>query len=354
MKNITFITGFPGFITKRLVERLTLSDREFRLLVEPKFADVARREVEAIALATNAMPTRFEIIEGDITKPTLGLSDLDYDSLTECITEIFHLAAVYDLAVGERLAKSVNVDGTRHVNDFARRCSSLRRYNYISTCYVAGCRRGTIFETELEHTAGFRNFYEATKYEAECSVENLKSEVPTTIMRPAVVVGDSRTGETSKYDGIYYLIKYLMKSPALLRLVNVGNREVTLNLVPVDFVTESIVALADDRNADGATLAIADPEPLSTHQLFDVIANVLTRKTSLLTPPVKLVEIALKSPISPPLTGLPHAGVPYFFLSQSYDTSIASAFLEKAGVKCPRFSAYADRLIDFLKKHPNL
>ena len=69
--------------------------------------------------------------------------------------------------------------------------------------------RGLIREDELEHTAGFRNHYEESKYLAELSVEKLKSELPITIHRPAVVVGDSRTGEITKYDGIYYLIHYL-------------------------------------------------------------------------------------------------------------------------------------------------
>ena len=82
---------------------------------------------------------------------------------------------------------------------------NLRRYNYVSTCYVAGKRKGEIRENELEHDAGFRNFYEETKYLAEIEVERLKSEFPVTIFRPSVVVGDSETGETAKYDGIYYL-----------------------------------------------------------------------------------------------------------------------------------------------------
>jgi thioester reductase-like protein len=72
----------------------------------------------------------------------------------------------------------------------------------------------------------------------------LKNEIPTTIYRPSVVVGDSLTGETAKYDGIYSLIHYLRKAPNLLRYVNVGNSAVKLNLVPVDFVVEGIAALS--------------------------------------------------------------------------------------------------------------
>src|SRR3989442_13415146 len=140
----------------------------------------------------------------------------------------------------------------------------LRRYHYISTCYVAGKREGRIMETELHHEAGFRNHYEETNYLAELEVTTFKTELPTTIHRPAVVCGDSRTGETAKNDGIYYLIHYLRRWPGGLTLLNIGNRGVCLNLVPVDFVIEAIVALAKDQRAVGATGQLADPTPLNT------------------------------------------------------------------------------------------
>src|SRR5207244_4957470 len=89
---------------------------------------------------------------------------------------------------------------------------------------VAGKREGTILETELRHHAGFRNYYEESKHLAEIEVEALKSELPVTIHRPAVVCGDSRTGETAKYDGIYYLIHYLLRMPRLVSLFNIGNQ----------------------------------------------------------------------------------------------------------------------------------
>ena len=157
---------------------------------------------------------------------------------------MFHLAAIYDLAVRAEIAQRVNVEGTRNVNDFVKTIARLRRYHYVSTCYVAGKRQGVIHENELQHAAGFRNHYEETKYAAELEVEALKSELPITIHRPAVVCGDTRTGETAKYDGIYYLIHYLLKWPSGLTLLNIGNSEVRLNLVPVDFVIEAMVALA--------------------------------------------------------------------------------------------------------------
>jgi nucleoside-diphosphate-sugar epimerase len=213
---------------------------------------------------------------------------------------------------------------------------------------VAGKRLGRILETELRHEAGFRNYYEETKYLAELEVEELKAELPATIYRPSVVVGDSQTGEIPKYDGIYYLINYLRKAPSLLRFINVGNDNVRLNLVPVDFVVEAIAALSEDEAAVGKTVALADPRPLTTRELFDVIAVNLAGKRSVISPPPKLVEWSLSLPVSPGITGLPLHGVPYFFIAQTYDTAIAGSLLESHGVSCPDFRSYVSNLIAFV------
>jgi thioester reductase-like protein len=230
----------------------------------------------------------------------------------------------------------------------------LRHYHYVSTCYVAGKRTGRIFENELRHDAGFRNYYEETKYLAETEVEGLKSQLPITIHRPAVVCGDSHTGETAKYDGIYYLINYLLKWPSLLSNFNIGNDDVSLNLVPVDFVVEAMSALATDVKAIGTTLQLADPNPLTTRELFNLIARRLVGKEARITVPARLVESSLMLPPSPALSGLPHRGVPYFFLKQSYDTTQASQLLAPHGVTCPPFSSYVTTIVDYAMSHPTL
>lgn len=349
-----FVTGFPGFIAERLVKRLARRDTQFFLLVQKPFVEKAMREVEEIARNTNAPPENFALIEGDITRGNLGISEEDLRIIQAEATDVHHLAAVYDLAVKKEIAFQVNVEGTRHVNEFVKTLPNLRRYNYVSTCYVAGRRKGEILESELEHGAGFRNFYEETKYLAETEVERLKNEVPTTIYRPAVVVGDSETGETAKYDGIYSLIHYLRKAPNLLRFVNVGNSAVKLNLVPVDFVVEAIAALSTDERAIGATVALADPNPLTTEELFDAISEALTSKKSVVKPPPQLIEKSLMLPFSPVLSGLPFPSVPYFFVPQTYDTRVADWLLSAHNITCPPFASYVGNLLKFVEQHPKL
>ncbi len=353
-QRVIFLTGFPGFIAARLVARLAAPDVKFYLLAQTAFIEQAENEIERIAAENRIPRENFQIIEGDITLENLGIGDEKLKTIQDETTDVFHLAAVYDLGVKKDLAFAVNVEGTRNVNDFVKNLKNPRRYNYISTCYVAGRRTGEILETELEHAAGFRNFYEETKYLAEMEVEYLKSELPVTIYRPSVVVGDSETGETAKYDGIYSLINYLRKAPNLLRFVNVGNSAVKLNLVPVDFVVEGIAALSMDENAVGKTVALADPNPLTTEQLFDAIAESLTSKQSIIKPPAQLVEKSLMLPFSPIVSGLPFPSVPYFFVPQTYDTSVADELLAAHDIHCPDFKSYVGNLLKFVEAHPKL
>ncbi len=349
-----FITGFPGFIAERLVKRLANRNVRFYLLVQKNFIEKAVRDIERFAAETAVPKENFVIVEGDITRENLGIGDEDLKTISAETTDVFHLAAVYDLGVEKDLAFRVNVEGTKNVNEFVINLPNLRRYNYISTCYIAGARTGEILESDLEHDSAFRNFYEETKYLAEVEVEKLKGKFPTTIYRPSVVVGDSTTGETAKYDGIYYLINYLRIFPHLFRFINVGNKNVKLNLVPVDFIVEGIAALSKDEKAVGATVALADPNPLTTAEIFDAIAETMIGKKSVIIPPPSLMEKTLMLPFTPAVSGLPHSGVTYFFLPQTFDTSAANKLLAAHGIACPGFKSYVKNLLQFVEKNPKL
>jgi thioester reductase-like protein len=354
MGGAVFLTGFPGFIATRLLRRLAVDFTSFFLLVQPALRDLAEQEISDIAQRSKRDVHDFHIVEGDVTLPMLGLSDMELANVRSATTIVFHLAAAYDLAISREIAVRVNLEGTRNVNEFARSLPLLEHYHYISTCYVAGKRKGLIRETELRHDAGFRNHYEETKYLAELEVEAWKRELPITIHRPAVVCGDSKTGETIKYDGVYYLIHYLLKLPRVLSLLNIGNDEVALNLVPVDFVVESLAALATDRQALGKTLQLADLRPLTTRQLFNAIAVSICGRSATVTVPPRLVEFTLMLPPAPGITGLPHSAVPYFFLKQSYDSSQAQELLNAHQISCPRFESYVANIVAYAARHPRL
>ena len=114
-----FITGFPGFIAERLVARLARPDVQFYLLVQKSYVEAAMRAVERIAASTETPEENFALVEGDISLRHLGIADEDFEVLRTETNTIYHLAAVYDLAVDRELAFRVNLDGTKNVNEFA-------------------------------------------------------------------------------------------------------------------------------------------------------------------------------------------------------------------------------------------
>lgn len=337
------LTGFPGFLAGRLVPRLLEQDPEARVvaLVEPRMADRAR----------SVAPDGVEIQVGDITDPRLGLDAATYDRLAGEVAAVFHLAAVYDLAVGAELAERVNVQGTQHILDFCRACKQLERHHYISTAYVAGKRSGRIMEDDLAEGQAFKNHYESTKFAAEVIVRATMDEIPTTIYRPAIVVGDSQTGETQKFDGPYYLLRFMSASKGPIML-QIGRGDATFNVVPVDFVIDAIAAGARDPEAVGHTLHLVDPEPVTSAELMHLLAAEYgSRQPNLRVPPA-LVDQALRVGLVRKLYGgVPRESIVYLNHPVSFDVSQAAEVLGRNGLRCPRFSEYVGAMVRFFAAH---
>src|SRR4051794_19923408 len=332
------LTGFPGFLAGRLVPRLLADDDQARIvaLVEPRMVERAR------ALA----PDGVDVQPGDITDPALGLDPRTYDRLTGEVVRVFHLAAVYDLAVGAELAERVNVTGTQHVLDFCRRAPALERHHYISTAYVAGQRSGLVLEDDLADGQAFKNFYESTKFAAEILVRASMDAIPTTIYRPAIVVGDSLTGETQKFDGPYYLLRSMAGPTGAL--LQVGRGDAAFNVVPVDFVVAAIAAGARDPDAVGHTLHLVDPEPVSSKELARLLALEYKGREPKIALPAGVVDRSLKyAPIRKLFGGTPRQSVTYLNHPVQFDTAQASEVLGRNGLRCPRFAEYVGPIVAF-------
>jgi thioester reductase-like protein len=342
MPRTSLLTGFPGFVAGRLVPKLLADDGEARIvaLVEPRMVQRAR------ALA----PDGVDVVPGDITDPLLGLDRRTYDRLAGEVTEVFHLAAVYDLAVGAEPAERVNVIGTQHVVDFCRAATGLRRHHYISTAYVAGLRSGRVREDELAAGQGFKNFYESTKFAAEVIVRASMDEVPTTVYRPAIVVGDSKTGETQKFDGPYYLLRTYASARG--PLLQIGRGDAPFNVVPVDFVVDAIAASARDPEAKGHTLHLVDPDPVSSRDLARLLALEYCGREPSLPLPAGLVDRSLKyRRVRRLFGGPPQQSIRYLNHPVSFDTTQASEVLGRQGLRCPRFREYVGAMVRFFKDH---
>jgi thioester reductase-like protein len=348
-RGLALLTGFPGFIGSRLARALLEGDPKLRLaaLVEPKMADRAREAAEKIGAE------RIEVIEGDIGERRLGITDEQRERLQAETTLVFHLAAIYNLAVPADLAQRVNVDGTGNVLDLCADCERLERLHYVSTAYVAGDRTGVVYEHELERGQKFKNHYESTKFQAELWVRHAMDKVPATVYRPAIVVGDSQTGETQKFDGPYYMLRTISQSMRMGgRIPQLGKGNAPFNVVPVDFVIEALTAGTTDPKSEGQTLHLVDPEPISALDLFNVLSREYAgRETSYKLPP-KLVELSLKSKtVKKAFSGTPSESVAYLNHSVRFDTRRASDLLARHDLRCPRFEEYVGPMVRFFREH---
>jgi thioester reductase-like protein len=345
---LVFFTGFPGFIGKRLVSRLLNDDPELRVatLVEEKMADDARNCAEQFDASD-----RIEVITGDIGDRDLGLDKETYERLTGEMTQAYHLAAIYNLAVPFDIAQRVNVDGTGNVLDLCAKADKLERLNYVSTAYVAGTRTGTVYEHELIMGQEHKNHYESTKFQAEVWVRELMDKVPTTVYRPAIVVGDSKTGETQKFDGPYYILRTFQRI-GRAPLTQFGRSEAPFNVVPVDFIVDAIAAAAADPNAVGETLHLVDPEPVTAAELFKALAHEYADRDPKVRVPPKLVQNSLRSKaMSKAFYGAPPESIQYLNHPVTFDTRRASDVLARHGVEIPKFEDYVANMVKFFREH---
>jgi thioester reductase-like protein len=341
------LTGFPGFIGARLLPRLLeLSPEEtFVCLVQERFLDVARRELDAIEARLPAARGRLAMAVGDITQSGLMLSADDAARLRRELTAAYHLAAVYDLAVSRELGMRVNVEGTRNVLAFLAEATHLERLHYVSTAYVAGSATGVFRESDLDVGQGFKNHYEETKFLAE--VEVVRSGVPAAIYRPSVVVGDSRTGETGKFDGPYFTLTAMEKVPSPGVFVRIGSGQNPANIVPVDFVVEALARLSTQRGTVRNTYHLTDPHPPAVIEVERLFARALGKSFAYLPVPRRLAKAVFGLGPVRRHFGMPAQILDYFEHSLRFDTTEASRALSTLGLECPRFPDYADRLVSF-------
>jgi thioester reductase-like protein len=342
------VTGFPGFIGRRLVQTLAAEGdgRPIIALVEERMAETAR----AVAADLGGI---VDVLPGDISKRRLGLDDETWSRLGDEITRVFHLAAIYDLAVPIEIAQRVNVDGTGNVLELCLHAKRLERLAYVSTAYVAGLRGGVVYEHELNMGQAFKNHYESTKFQAEVWVREWMSRVPTTVLRPAIVVGDSQTGETEKFDGPYYLLRAISRMQRLGQpVVQFGASEAFFNVVPVDYVVAAIHAAGTAPGTENETLHLVDPEPLTTRELVTRLSVEYSGVTPRGRLSPRLLEQTLRlGTVRNQFGGTPRESIAYLNHRVTFDTRRAVELLDPYGLKPPRFVDYVGPMVAFFREH---
>lgn len=346
-----FITGFPGFLATDLLKQIIDDYREDirHVYVLAMVAEQAQA-LEKIGRITNEKHVSrdlFSLIVGDITKDNLALNQSFAD-----VTHVFHLAAIYDLAVPEMIAEKVNVQGTRQVNHWVKALPKLERYIYFSTAYVSGNREGRIYENELQVGQSFRNHYERTKFDAEVLVEDLKSDIPTTISRPGVVKGHSETGETIKFDGLYFLLHFYdrLKALPIIPYLKAGAAPEG-NFVPSDYLIKAASFLGMNRVGQGKTYHLTDPHPKNMMELQKLLMESLLNRPPKGTLPISFVKPVLRNKQVQRWLGVEVEAMDYFIYQSSYDASQAIKDLKDAGIYCPPIEDTLSAMVHYYRKY---
>ena len=333
-----------------------------RLLREPSGPPTVIALLRERAGQEHGMPDGVEVVRGDITLPGLGLSDAVRGALQERVDGILHCAATTRFNVSRDDAQRINVDGTRHVLDFAAGAPGLRRFGYVSTAFVAGKREGVIREDELEHDAGFVNHYEWSKYRAEQLVR--ASGLPWSVYRLSTIVGDSGTGRVRQWNALHQALALYYRG---LAPVIPGRPEAPVDLVPDDFVAAAVHHLFT-HSAPGETFHVCSGagRTLRLDELLDRAGEALRAaapawRTRAIEPPSivdgETFELFGRSAQE---TGhrlfiqvyeAMRCFVPQMLHAKVFDTTRASRVLGAAGIAPPPMDAYFGAVVRYCVTH---
>lgn len=284
----TLLTGATGLVGRYLVRDLLLNDHPLAVVVRPSRRCSPQLRVEELLQhwereLGRTLP-RPVVLSGDICEPGFGLSEADTSWVREHCSRMIHSAAILEFYGSDRAGEPwrTNLTGTQHMIELCRELG-IRDIHYVSTAYVAGMQEGRIMEDSLDAGQSFRNDYEESKFCAEKLVRAIDFADHVTVYRPAVIAGDSRTGYTNTYHGIYlYLRLMAVMMPALplnangkrlapIRLHMTGNER--RNIIPVDWVSQVMTRLLETPAARGLTFHIAPKNPITAGEIIRWIAD---------------------------------------------------------------------------------
>ena len=352
IEELILVTGATGFLGKQLVGELL--DRQpgarLALLIRDRAGQSGLERADAIVPPSER--TRVQVYSGDVGEHNCGLDAGVYQRLCAETTRVIHSAATvrFDHSLDE--ARRINVEGTRRILDFAAGMRQLRSLAYVGTAYVAGERTDLVRESELAVGQSYRNTYEQTKAEAEALVRSRLGTTPGVILRPSIIVGDSRTGVTSSFKMMYWPLKIYARR--LWRTVP-GYPDAVLDIVPVDFVATSVTRLLFDEAALGSTVHLcAGPRGSAT------IEQIARRAMEYFHAPEpryvdpKFFFAAIRPLLFLALWGRKRrvlrdgrAYRDYFTMRMQFDTTNAERLLEPAGLRPPPVLDYLDRLFNY-------
>jgi NAD(P)-dependent dehydrogenase (short-subunit alcohol dehydrogenase family) len=361
-----FVTGATGFIGKRLVKAL-LARRGavVHFLLRPE----SEGKTAALLDYWGEEPgsKRVVPVHGDLTTKKLGVSAEAIKKLKGQIDHVYHLAAVYDLSADAESQIATNIEGTRALVEFAKAIDA-GHLHHVSSIAAAGLYEGVFREDMFDEAEGLDHPYFMTKHESE-KIVRTESKVPWTVYRPALVVGDSQTGEMDKIDGPYYFFKLIQRMRQLLPpwMPSIGLEGGRINIVPVDFVVAALDHISHLKtDLDGRCFHLVDPLGYRVGDVLDIISKAAhapkmtlfvnaallgfipksVKKGMMALAPVRRIKAAVLKDL-----GLPADMLTFVNFPTRYDCREALAALKGSGIECPKLDDYAWRLWDYWERH---
>jgi NAD(P)-dependent dehydrogenase (short-subunit alcohol dehydrogenase family) len=359
-----FVTGATGFIGKRLVKAL-LARRGATVYF------LLRRESEAkvpeLLSYWGVNKSRAIPVFGDLTAKKLGVSGEDIKALKGSIDMLYHLAAVYDLSADEESQVQVNVEGTRNAVEFAKAIDA-GHFHHVSSIAAAGLYEGVFREDMFDEAENLDHPYFMTKHESEKIVRK-ECKGPWTVYRPAMVVGDSATGEMDKIDGPYYFFKLIQRMRQILPpwMPSVGLEGGRVNIVPVDYVVAALDCISHAKaDLNKRCFHLVDPVGYRVGDVLDIFSKAAhapkmnlfvnaallgfiprsVKKGMMALAPVRRVRNAVMKDL-----GLPEDILTFVNYPTRFDSREAQAILKPAGIEVPNLKDYAWRLWDYWERH---